>query len=267
MQDLLLGSFAILGYLATAFWLVHEALHPGTKHRRLALLPACLATTAHALLLFLPQLQGQVPDLHFFRALSLVAWAMVLVVLLAVRNQRTQILLVVILPIAALASLLHLFAPAQSGAAGGVDWQIRLHVVIAMSAYALLSIAALQALLFAWQDRLLRERRLGLALRAMPPLAAMEALLFQFIAGGFALLTLTILSGALFIHDWMAQHLVHKTVLTLAAWLLFGILLYGHYRHGWRGRRAVRWTLGGMGVLLLAFFGSKFVLEVLLQRG
>ena len=94
----------------------------------------------------------------------------------------------------------------------------------------------------------------------------MEQLLFQLIASGFTLLTLTILAGLLFIHDWFAQHLIHKTVLTIAAWLIFGGLLFGRWRYGWRGMRAVRLTLAGMALLLLAFFGSKFVLEHVLKR-
>jgi ABC-type uncharacterized transport system permease subunit len=86
------------------------------------------------------------------------------------------------------------------------------------------------------------------------------------IAAGFVLLTLTLLSGVLFVDDLFAQHLVHKTVLSIAAWIVFGILLFGRWRWGWRGRRAVRLTLAGMAILLLAFFGSKFVLEVILHR-
>jgi ABC-type uncharacterized transport system permease subunit len=90
--------------------------------------------------------------------------------------------------------------------------------------------------------------------------------MFRVIAAGFVLLTLTLLSGVLFVDDLFAQHLVHKTVLSIAAWIVFGILLFGRWRWGWRGRRAVRLTLAGMAILLLAFFGSKFVLEVILHR-
>jgi ABC-type uncharacterized transport system permease subunit len=86
------------------------------------------------------------------------------------------------------------------------------------------------------------------------------------IAAGFVLLTLTLLSGVLFVDDLFAQHLVHKTVLSIAAWIVFGVLLFGRWRWGWRGRRAVQLTLAGMAILLLAFFGSKFVLEVILHR-
>jgi ABC-type uncharacterized transport system permease subunit len=91
-------------------------------------------------------------------------------------------------------------------------------------------------------------------------------LLFRVIAAGFALLTLTLLTGALFVGNLFGQHLVHKTVLSIVAWLVFGVLLYGRWRFGWRGRRAVNLTLIGMAVLVLAFFGSKFVLELILHR-
>jgi ABC-type uncharacterized transport system permease subunit len=90
--------------------------------------------------------------------------------------------------------------------------------------------------------------------------------MFRVIAAGFVLLTLTLLSGVLFVDDLFAQHLVHKTVLSIAAWIVFGVLLFGRWRWGWRGRRAVQLTLAGMAILLLAFFGSKFVLEVILHR-
>ena len=103
-------------------------------------------------------------------------------------------------------------------------------------------------------------------MRILPPLTLTEALLFRLIAAGFLLLTLTLVTGVLFVDNLFAQHLVHKTVLSVAAWLVFGVLLFGRWRYGWRGKRAVRLTLIGMAVLLLAFFGSKFVLELLLRR-
>jgi ABC-type uncharacterized transport system permease subunit len=94
----------------------------------------------------------------------------------------------------------------------------------------------------------------------------MEAMLFELLWIGVALLTIAIVSGAVFVDDIFAQHLVHKTVLTIAAWLLFSTLLWGHYKLGWRSKTAVRFTLTGFALLMLAFFGSKLVLELILQR-
>jgi ABC-type uncharacterized transport system permease subunit len=116
------------------------------------------------------------------------------------------------------------------------------------------------------QERALRRRQFAPLLRAFPPLTLLEALLFRLIGAGFALLTLALLSGAVFVENLFAQHLAHKTVLSLLAWAVFGALVFGRLRYGWRGRRAVRLTLTAMVLLALAFFGSKFVLELVLGR-
>ena len=94
----------------------------------------------------------------------------------------------------------------------------------------------------------------------------MERLLFRMIAVGFVLLSVSLLSGLFFLEDLFAQHLIHKTVLSIAAWGVFGVLLWGRWKLGWRGRLAIRWTLAGFATLMLAYFGSKFVLELVLQR-
>jgi ABC-type uncharacterized transport system permease subunit len=133
-------------------------------------------------------------------------------------------------------------------------------------AYATLSLAALVSIMLWLQERVLRKRQLAAALRAFPPLTLLETLLFRLIAAGFALLTLALLTGVVFVENLFAQHLVHKTVLSLFAWATFGALLFGRLRYGWRGRRAVRLTLVAMFLLALAFFGSKFVLELVLER-
>jgi len=148
-----------------------------------------------------------------------------------------------------------------------IEWQIKLHVTFAILGYGVLTIAAVLAILLAFQEQALRNHRLDSSLiRALPPLTLTETLMFRLIGAGFVLLTLTLLSGVLFVDNLFAQHLVHKTVLSIAAWIVFGVLLFGRWRWGWRGRRAVRLTLAGTLVLLLAFFGSKFVLELVLKR-
>ena len=126
------------------------------------------------------------------------------------------------------------------------------------------AIAALLAVMLWLQERALRRREFHGWLRTLPPLTELEQMLFRTIMAGFALLTLVLLTGVLFVEDLLAQHLVHKTVLSVLSWLLFGGLLLGRWRYGWRGIRAVHWTLAAMALLLLAFFGSKFVLELVL---
>ena len=147
-----------------------------------------------------------------------------------------------------------------------LGWRLQLHAWTALLAYATLAIAALLALMLWLQERGLRRREFHRWLRALPPLVELETLLFRTIGVGFVLLTATLLTGALFVENMFAQHLAHKTVLSVLSWLAFGGLLLGRWRYGWRGAVAVRWTLAAMALLVLAFFGSKFVLELVLHR-
>ena len=141
------------------------------------------------------------------------------------------------------------------------------HIFSSLLAYSFLNIAAIQALLLAAQDVCLRGRHPdGFLVRSLPSLQSMESLMFQLIGAGLDLLTVSLLTGFLFLENMFAQHLVHKTVLSLLAWLVFAILLIGRLRHGWRGQIAIRWTVSGFGALMLAYFGSKLVLELILNR-
>jgi ABC-type uncharacterized transport system permease subunit len=94
----------------------------------------------------------------------------------------------------------------------------------------------------------------------------MEDLLIQILVGGFFLLSLSLATGFMFVSDLLSQHLAHKTVFSVLAWLIFALVLAGRWARGWRGPRLVRLTLGGFVLLLLAYFGSKFVLELILHR-
>ena len=236
---------------------------PSPAWQRPALAVAMLAVLAHAGVL-LAMHRGAL-DLHFFAALSLVACVVSALTLIVNLSRPVAALGVVVFPLAAVLLAVDSFlAPPTMPVA--MDWQIKLHVTVALVAFSLLSIAAVLALGLAVQERGLRHRQFGPWLRALPPLTLTETLLFRVIAAGFALLTLTLVTGALFVGNLFGQHLVHKTVLSIVAWLVFGVLLYGRWRSGWRGRRAVNLTLIGMAVLVLAFFGSKFVLELILHR-
>ena len=147
-----------------------------------------------------------------------------------------------------------------------MGWQLQLHAWCALLAYAVLAIAAVLAVLLWIQEHALRQRSFHGWMRALPPLTELELLLFRTITAGFVLLTAALLSGMLFVHDLLGQHLAHKTLLSVLSWLVFGALLWGRWRRGWRGMTAVRWTLVAMGLLMLAFFGSQFVLELVLHR-
>ena len=225
-----------------------------------------MAVTLHALVLAqaIPRPEGF--DLGFFNALSLTGWLIALVLLLTSLIRPVENLGIILLPFSALTVVLALLFPVQRIITDPQQWPLELHILISILAYSLLALASVQAILLAVQDHFLRSHRPGGFIRGIPPLVTMEALLFQLIRAGFWLLSLALISGFLFLEDIFAQHLVHKTVLSTVAWGVFGILLWGRRRFGWRGRKAIRWTLSGFTVLVLAYFGSKLVLELLLDR-
>ena len=140
--------------------------------------------------------------------------------------------------------------------------QIGLHGIISLLAYSTLSVASLVAILMTVQEHALRNHRPLPFLHALP-LTLTESLLFQLIGVGFILLGLSLVTGVLFVEDLFAQHLVHKTVLTVAAWIVFGILLLARWRLGLRGRRAAWLILAGMLLLLVGYFGVKLILASL----
>jgi ABC-type uncharacterized transport system permease subunit len=255
---------AVVAYLAAALCLMLPLMNRPAPPRAAALGIAAIAVALH-FMITLGLHQGGV-NLHFFAALSLVGLVVAGLTLLVNLFRPVAGLGVVVFPVAAVLLAVDVYAAPQT-APLPIDWQIKLHVVFALLGYSILSIAALLAILLALQERALRKHRLDSGLiRALPPLTLTETLMFRLIGAGFVLLTLTLLSGVLFVDNLFAQHLVHKTVLSIAAWIVFGTLLFGRWRWGWRGRQAVRLTLIGMAVLLLAFFGSKFVLELVLKR-
>ncbi|HEY2394675.1 MAG TPA: cytochrome c biogenesis protein CcsA [Rudaea sp.] len=257
-----LSFTAAVLYAAAAMILALPLLHRRPLPRTLGFGLAVAAVVLHAVVL-VGKHRGGV-DLHFFAALSLVGACMAAMCLLVNIARPVATLGVIVFPLAALLLLVDYYAPATQPLP--IEWQIKLHVVFALISYSVLSIAALLAILLALQERAMRLRRFGGLASALPPLTLTESLVFQLIGTGFVLLSVTLISGILFVDNLFAQHLIHKTVLSIAAWAVFGTLLFGRWRYGWRGRRAVRLILIGMVLLVLAFFGSRFVLEVVLKR-
>ena len=263
MAELIVPLLAALSYLVATAALV-RSLRDGRSQNLAVIWLAVTAVVLHAATHGLGWMHLRGPDLHFFAALSLVALGMAALSALAAGTQRMEALGVVVYPLAALLVLLYAFA--GHGHAENLGWRLQLHAWLALLAYAALAVAALIAVMLWFQERAIRQRHLHGWLRALPPLVQLEALLFRSLAASFVMLTLALLTGVVFVENLLAQHLWHKTVLSFLSWIVLGILLFGRWRFGWRGPRAVKLTLTSMLLLLLAFFGSKFVLEVLLHR-
>lgn len=259
----ILALIAATLYVASAVMLALPLAHRRVLPRICGLGLAVLAVLAHGAILIGVHSGGV--DLHFFAALSLVGACIAALCLLVNAMRPVATLGVIVFPLAAVLLLVDVFLAPHTQPLP-IDWQIKLHVIFGLISFSILSVAAVLAILLALQEQALRRRRFNGIAAVLPPLTLTETLMFQMIDAGFVLLTLTLLSGILFVDNLFAQHLVHKTVLSIAAWIVFGSLLFGRWRYGWRGRRAIRMTLVGMVLLLLAYFGSRFVLEVLLQR-
>ncbi|MGB5199094.1 MAG: cytochrome c biogenesis protein CcsA [Sedimenticolaceae bacterium] len=220
----------------------------------------------HAVVLYVELFTSGGLNLSFFNAVSLAAWTAAGLLLLSALSQPVDNLAILALPMAAITVLLDVRFPGRRLLGDNADWSLSVHVLTSMLAYSLLTLASVQAILLAVQNHYLRRHHPGGFIRALPPLQTMESLLFEMISIGFALLSVSLLTGFLYLDDMFAQHLVHKTVLSIAAWIAFAVLLWGRYRFGWRGRKAIRWTLVGFAVLMLAYFGSKAVVELILKR-
>ena len=269
MTTLISGSIAIVLYVLASVLLALRLAHcysgPGC-HRNQILLISGIAVLLHASLLYPSILTPHGLNLAFFNAVSLIFLITAAVLMLASFQEPVENLGIPVFPVAALSIGMLLLFPARHVVTETSSWQLDVHILISLLAYSILGLAVLQALLLAIQDRHLHNQQPGGFIRSLPPLQTMEYLMFQMIAIGFALLTLSLITGALFLEDIFAQHLVHKTVLSIIAWLVFATLLWGRWRYGWRSRLAINWTVGGFVFLMLAYFGSKFVLELILNR-
>ncbi|MFU2487401.1 cytochrome C assembly family protein [Thauera sp. WH-1] len=236
-----------------------------TARERVALLIALLA---HGLALHVAIFPGTEMRFGFGVALSLMVWLAICFYWVETLYTRLDGLHAVVMPAGIVASLVPLVFPGEHVLANAGSPAFRAHFVVAMLAYSLFTLAALHAMLMAVAARQLHNARFSRLLSGLPPLLTMEALLFRLISIAFVLLTLTLASGLLFSETLFGQALRvdHKTIFAFISWLLFGGLLVGRRLWGWRGRLALRWTLAGFIALMLAYVGSRFVIEIVLER-
>jgi len=255
-------SLALLAVINQLF--IRRGATPNYKKNMLA--TASVATFLHITLLYQTIVTKQGLLLDLFNMFSLVSALMMVILLLTVLRRPVENLAIALLPMAIITLCLRLLTEANNASLIQHSNELQLHILLSVVAFSLLSIAATQAILLAIQEQQLRNHKPSGFIRVLPPMESMETLLFQAIYIGFIMLSLALFNGLLTLQDMFAQHLVHKTILSLSAWLVFAILIWGRWRYGWRGRTAIRWTLIGIVTLLLAYFGSKIVLELILHR-
>ncbi|AHE97358.1 cytochrome C assembly family protein [Thioalkalivibrio paradoxus] len=261
-----IGLLAILVYLITTGSLVAAARHepPAPARPRLA-----LGIWAVALLVHLGALSQLIwtdagLNLCLGNALSASLWLVAALLWVASLRHPLAIMGVIVLPLTALALLGALTC--SGGTRVAATPFVEIHIMLAALGWAFLALSTVQAAVMTAQHHALHEHHTGGFVRYLPPLYSMELWLFRMIFVGWVFLSLSLASGLIFLEDLFAQHLVHKSVLSILAWIMFSVLLFGRWRFGWRGSRALAWTTGGFVSLVLAYFGSKLVLEVILQR-
>ena len=268
MENYIFTYSAIILYFACSVLLFFRIKEPtersaGLSKKHIVLIGLgglCL----HAFALYNSMLSPLGINLGFYNAITLVSAFITLFTLIAVWRYPVESLAIILLPITAITLIfnthtdtVHLLPEHGSNA-------LVFHILTSIIAYSILALAALQAIFLSIQNKFLHAHQPGGIIKLMPPLRNMEVLLFEVIVVGFIALTVSLGSGLVFLENMFAQHLAHKTVLSILAWFVFLILLIGHWKLGWRGRTAIRWTLSGFISLMLAYFGSKFVLEILL---
>jgi ABC-type uncharacterized transport system permease subunit len=254
-------------YLLAAWWLARETgREPSAAGVRLGgpFWTAVAAFLAHSYVLFeAVRTDDRALMLAITDSASLVGWVVGGTTLVAMSSLRLAALPAVLLALAGLLA-------AGTGLIPGFreihlpQWEVTAHIALAALAAGWLAMAAVLVIVLTWQNNRLRARQPLGPMALLPPVETVERLLFASLSAGFAVLTLALVTGFFFVYDAVAQHLVHKMTLAVVAWLIFAVLLWGRYRFGWRGRRALRFTIGGFVALALAYFGSKFVLEVML---
>jgi len=269
MIELIVALPAAALYLACAWrqWQTIEGHRPA--NRGLVLSLAMVAALLHLGYLILES-SGRPPgtpaiNFAFFHIGSVIGLVITLLLLFSSWKKPVENLFVGISPMVALVVLVAALSD-QPSTLDNISYGLAWHIMLSMIAYSVFLIAAVQSILLYFQDRHLRKHQTRGLIQALPPLQTMDLLLFEMIWLGMIILTAAFAIGWPAVQDLQAQHLTHKVVFASVGWLVFAMLLIGRYRFGWRGIIASRWTLSGTALLIISYFGSKFVLEVLLQK-
>jgi len=218
-------------------WLLHNLIHDGTSGQNLSMLNVA----------------------------SVVSFIISLVMSLAMLKTRLWFLLPVVYGFSVISILASSFLPGAFITHFEGKIGLLTHITIALFAYATLTIAALYAIQLAWLDYKLKTKKAMAVNPNLPPLLKVERQLFNIILIGNSLLTLTLLSGFVFLDDMFANGSAHKSILSFVAWVIYSILLWGHYQKGWRGKKVTWFAIAGATLLTLAYFGSRFVREIILN--
>lgn len=263
MDPVVTGTIASIFYLSITIYLAYHLYGGKTVNKALLLVPGALALLFHLHAAYSIIYTPAGFEFGFFKIGAIFGGVIAALTIITSLYRPIENLIIAAYPIAAISLWAPILIPGETTPINP-PLAIISHIVISVLAYSILAIAVAQALLLATQNYQLKHKHTHGILEMLPPLQTMETVLFEMLWLGIALLSASILTGILFLDDIVAQHMIHKTVLSISAWVIFAILLGGRHFLGWRGVLAIRWTLAGFFLLLLAYFGSKLVLEIIL---
>ncbi len=261
-------AFAILSmiaYLLSLGLIIPSLARNHRAYRRLALFFAVIALISHAV-----ALQQRIFDVSTGQNLSLLNMGSIVsliicaVMTIVASRDRGWFLLPIVYSFALINLAFASFVPGEFITHLEATPSLLFHIGLALFSYATLIIAALYALQLAWLDYLLKNKKLTFTAE-MPPLMTIERKMFHITQVGVVLLTLTLCTGLLYMDNLFSKENVHKAILSILAWFVYIVLLWGHYREGWRGRRVVWFSFAGAFLLTLAYFGSRLLQEITLR--
>jgi len=203
-------------------------------------------------------------DLSIFNIVSMMFWIISSLVIFSSITRKLGILVMALLPLSGLTLLASHFLTKQSLIDASAPGYL-IHTLISIASISVISLAAIQSLFVNALDNRLKQNSPS-SIRGMPALQDMENFLFVLIWSGFILLTFSILTAIIFMPNTGGEVPLHKPILSVSSWITFAILLIGRHRNGWRGKTASRWTIAGFILIILAYFGTRTVLEVILGQ-
>lgn len=268
-MNLLLMALALLyAILAVSVWRFWQRGVSGHYPLRIELLVLVPILLLHTSVVWLPVLHDRILAIGFGAALTMVAWLMLVLYWCGSFFYPLKGLQLLLYPCAAASMVLAALLPGQHVGYSVHNLPFMLHISAALLAYGLFGITALLAVLMLVLNRQLHRRKMSPMIEALPPLLSIEKLMFQGLWVGFVLLLAALISGIFFAEAVFGQSavLTHKTIFGLISWLIYAVILFKHHTQAWRGKKAAQWMLVGFACLMLAYIGSKFVLEIVLQR-
>ncbi|MFL2532029.1 MAG: inner membrane protein YpjD [Porticoccaceae bacterium] len=264
MTTFIFGSSAIALYLLGWVAYVLELTNRVRLKTSVIQLFTGLAIILHGFASFGLLLHDGGLDLSLLNILSLLALVINSLVFLSGLREPIHSLYLALLPISVVTLIFALISSSTKSTAV-IPYSLQAHILTSIIAYSFLAIAALQALLVGYQNWQLKHKHQNRLMRTLPALETMEKFLFKLILVGETLLTASLITGFYVYDDFFAQQLIHKVTFSIVAWLVYAVLIFGRHHYGWRGQRAINWTWIGFSGILLGYFGSKFVIEFILN--